>query len=91
MKKLVLLMAFVTALSFCFAQHHGGKDLSIDKTQVQTARVVDKSERRTGAQPKYKYRIEKTLEFATSVSDGSNNFIMPAIAAVTFFTNVDLA
>ena len=34
---------------------------------------------------------ENTLEFATSVSDGSNNFIMPAIAAVTFFTNVDLA
>ena len=34
---------------------------------------------------------ENTLEFATSVSDGSNNFIMPAIAAVTFITNVDLA
>lgn len=36
---------------------------------------------------------ENTIEFATSVSDGSNanNFIMPAIAAVTFFTNVALA
>ena len=34
---------------------------------------------------------ENTLEFATSVSDGSNNFIMPAIAAVTFITNVELA
>ena len=36
---------------------------------------------------------ENTLEFATSVSDGSSadNFIMPAIAAVTFFTNADLA
>ena len=36
---------------------------------------------------------ENTLEFATSVGDGSNanNFIMPAIAAVTFITNVDLA
>ena len=34
---------------------------------------------------------ENTLEFATSVSDGSNNFIMPAIAAVTFITDVDLA
>ncbi len=34
-----------------------------------------------------------TLEFATSVSDGSNanNFIMPAIAAVTFMTNATLA
>ena len=36
---------------------------------------------------------ENTIEFATSVSDGSsaNNFIMPAIAAVTFITDVDLA
>ena len=36
---------------------------------------------------------ENTLEFATSVSDGSNadNFIMPAIAAVTFITDVTLA
>lgn len=36
---------------------------------------------------------ENTLEFATSVGDASsaNNFIMPAIAAVTFITNVDLA
>lgn len=36
---------------------------------------------------------ENTIEFATSVSDGSNanNFIMPAIAAVTFFTDVALA
>lgn len=36
---------------------------------------------------------ENTLEFATSVGDGSsaNNFIMPAIAAVTFITDVDLA
>ena len=36
---------------------------------------------------------ENTLEFATSVSDGSNanNFIMPAIAAVTFITNATLA
>ena len=36
---------------------------------------------------------ENTLEFATSVSDGSNaeNFIMPAIAAVTFITDADLA
>ena len=36
---------------------------------------------------------ENTLEFATSVSDGSNanNFIMPAIAAVTFITDVNLA
>jgi len=36
---------------------------------------------------------ENTLEFATSVSDGSsaNNFIMPAIAAVTFITDVELA
>ena len=36
---------------------------------------------------------ENILEFATSVSDGSsaNNFIMPAIAAVTFITDVDLA
>ena len=33
---------------------------------------------------------ENTLEFATSVSD-SNNFIMPAIAAVTFFTDAELA
>ena len=35
---------------------------------------------------------ENILEFATSVSDGSsaNNFIMPAIAAVTFITDVDL-
>ena len=33
---------------------------------------------------------ENTLEFATSVSD-NNNFVMPAIAAVTFFTDVDLA
>ena len=34
---------------------------------------------------------ENTLEFATSVSDGSDNFIMPAIAAVTFITDVELA
>ena len=36
---------------------------------------------------------ENTLEFATSVGDGSsaNNFIMPAIAAVTFITDVTLA
>lgn len=34
---------------------------------------------------------ENTLEFATSVSDGSNNFIMPAIAAVTFITDANLA
>ena len=36
---------------------------------------------------------ENTLEFATSVGDASsaNNFIMPAIAAVTFITDVDLA
>ena len=36
---------------------------------------------------------ENTLEFATSVSDGSssNNFIMPAIAAVTFITDVEVA
>ena len=36
---------------------------------------------------------ENVLEFATSVSDGSsaNNFIMPAIAAVTFITDVELA
>ena len=34
---------------------------------------------------------ENTLEFATSVSDGRNNFIMPAIAAVTFITDVALA
>lgn len=35
---------------------------------------------------------ENKLEFATSVSDGSaNNFIMPAIAAVTFITDVELA
>ena len=34
---------------------------------------------------------ENTLEFATSVSDGSNNFIMPAIAAVTFITDAALA
>ena len=34
---------------------------------------------------------KNTLEFATSVSDGSNNFIMPAIAAVTFITDVTLA
>ena len=33
---------------------------------------------------------ENTLEFATSVSD-NNNFIMPAIAAVTFITDVELA
>ena len=33
---------------------------------------------------------ENTLEFATSVSD-NNNFIMPAIAAVTFFTDAELA
>lgn len=33
------------------------------------------------------------LEFATSVSDGSSadNFIMPAIAAVTFISDVELA
>jgi len=36
---------------------------------------------------------ENTLEFATSVGDGSsaNNFIMPAIAAVTFITDAELA
>ena len=36
---------------------------------------------------------ENTLEFATSVSDGSksDNFIMPAIAAVTFITDAELA
>lgn len=36
---------------------------------------------------------ENTLEFATSVGDASsaNNFIMPAIAAVTFITDVNLA
>ena len=36
---------------------------------------------------------ENTLEFSTSVSDGSNsnNFIMPAIAAVTFITDVPMA
>ncbi len=34
---------------------------------------------------------ENTLEFATSVSDGKDNFIMPAIAAVTFITDADLA
>ena len=34
---------------------------------------------------------ENTLEFATSVSDGKDNFIMPAIAAVTFITNATLA
>ena len=36
---------------------------------------------------------ENTLEFATSVSDGSSadNFIMPAIAAVTFISDVELA
>lgn len=36
---------------------------------------------------------ENTLEFATSVGDGSsaNNFIMPAIAAVTFITDADRA
>jgi hypothetical protein len=36
---------------------------------------------------------ENTLEFATSVGDGStaNNFIMPAIAAVTFITDATLA
>ena len=34
---------------------------------------------------------ENTLEFATSVSDGSNNFIMPAIAAVTLLTDVAMA
>ena len=36
---------------------------------------------------------ENTLEFATSVGDASsaNNFIMPAIAAVTFITDVELA
>ena len=36
---------------------------------------------------------ENKLEFATSVGDGSsaNNFIMPAIAAVTFITDIALA
>ena len=34
---------------------------------------------------------ENTLEFATSVSDGSDNFIMPAIAAVTFITDATFA
>ena len=36
---------------------------------------------------------ENTLEFATSVGDATsaNNFIMPAIAAVTFITDVALA
>ena len=36
---------------------------------------------------------ENTLEFATSVGDGSsaNNFIMPAIAAVTFITEAERA
>ena len=36
---------------------------------------------------------ENTLEFATSVGDGSsaNNFIMPAIAAVTFITDATIA
>ena len=36
---------------------------------------------------------ENKLEFATSVGDASseNNFIMPAIAAVTFITDVALA
>ena len=33
---------------------------------------------------------ENTLEFATSVSD-NNNFVMPAIAAVAFFTDAELA
>ena len=33
---------------------------------------------------------ENTLEFATSVSS-NNNFLMPAIAAVTFITDVELA
>ena len=36
---------------------------------------------------------ENTIEFATSVGDGSsaNNFIMPAIAAVTFITDAERA
>ena len=34
---------------------------------------------------------ENKIEFATSVNDGKGNFIMPAIAAVTFITDVDLA
>ena len=34
---------------------------------------------------------ENTLEFATSISDKNDNFIMPAIAAVTFITDVNLA
>lgn len=34
---------------------------------------------------------ENKLEFATSVGDDKGNFIMPAIAAVTFITNVALA
>lgn len=36
---------------------------------------------------------ENKIEFATSVSDGSkaNNFIMPAIAAVTFITDATIA
>ena len=34
---------------------------------------------------------ENKLEFATSVSDDKGNFIMPAIAAVTFITDVALA
>ena len=38
----------------------------------------------------YLIQGENTLEFATSVSDGSNNFVMPAIAAVTFITDVAL-
>ncbi|MBO4752187.1 MAG: hypothetical protein J5526_05510 [Bacteroidales bacterium] len=59
MKKFVLLLAFVTALSCCFAQHQGDKELSIDKSQVKSAKVMEKSEKRTGAQPKYKYKIEK--------------------------------
>jgi hypothetical protein len=59
MKKLVLLVAFVTALSCSFAQRHGDKELSIDKSTPQVAKTMDKSERRTGAQPKYKYKIEK--------------------------------
>ena len=34
---------------------------------------------------------ENKIEFATSVNDGKNNFIMPAIAAVTFITEAELA
>lgn len=55
-------MSFVAALSCCFAQNNRTNERPVDKTQIQLSKTADKgSERRTGAQPKYKYKIEKIV------------------------------